>query len=634
MRRPVLIFLVSFLAWTSNASGQVERLWAVDDGTKVFQNALNHPLSKQNRTFDSDRNTVSLFGSRNETVAFQVIAEGGKKSSTLKLSTLALKGPDFVIENSFQSVPGSFLGRPIEFFREHYVQIRERSHDLGWRGGTDAEPQGLLNQWMPDALVPIKQTDSVRISAKKNQGFWIDIYIPTEAPPGNYVGFFKATGDGCSPCEITVKLNVFPIVLPKEPAVKTMLWFSGSDSDLDGMAIRYLKDAEPGDPRVVELRRKHFQLARQHLVTLFMSGDSAPNNELSLRLAGDLFTEKYGYSGLGEATGQDVYAINAYGVKELTSADSLKWKNWFKKIFPDIDYFYYVFDEPGEDDFAEVNERAKEAEHVPSFVTHGYTDELDVDIFASLPENFSRSGLKRALTAGKRYWIYNGVRPFSGSFLLDDVGVSPRINPWIQFKFAIERWFYWEATYYRDFQGKRGQIDVFSEAANFTNRHGDLANGDGLLIYPGTDLLFPKSSQKLGVPIPSIRLKNWRRGILDAAYLKLAAANGHEDFVKDLLNRLLPNVLAGETDARFPVVWPESGEAWLEARRLLAETIANGKASEIPSWLKANKSIFFESKLWIFANKRLALLVGAVGLVLGIILLTGLVIFIRRKKHK
>ena len=114
-------------------------------------------------------------------------------------------------------------------------------------------------------------------------------------------------------------------------------------------------------------------------------------------------------------------------------------------------------------------------------------------------------------TTGRRLLLYNGLRPASGSFAIEDEGVALRELPWGQYKKQVDRWFFWNATYYNDYQGGRGDTDVFVEAQTFgglpafdeiTGLTGwNSSNGDGLLFYPGTDAMFPKHSYRLEGPI-------------------------------------------------------------------------------------------------------------------------------------
>jgi hypothetical protein len=145
-----------------------------------------------------------------------------------------------------------------------------------------------------------------------------------------------------------------------------------------------------------------------------------------------------------------------------------------------------------------------------------------------------------------------------------------RANAWIQFKYGIPRWFYWEATYYQDFQGGRGDINVWRDPLNFTNSWGDRVNGDGLLFYPGRDKLFPAEDRGFDGPLPSIRLKNWRRGIQDVEYLTLVRASGRDSVVDAALAELVTDTVLSNTDWDKRSTWSEDGEVWRAHRARLA----------------------------------------------------------------
>lgn len=112
------------------------------------------------------------------------------------------------------------------------------------------------------------------------------------------------------------------------------------------------------------------------------------------------------------------------------------------------------------------------------------TQPVDLPIVAA--SHYDPERARAAAAAGKRVWIYNGFRPSTGSFLLDDEAVSPRVQGWLAKLFAIPRWFYWESTFWFDGnKGGKGPHDSWVTAEGFHNQHGDHCAGDGLLVYPG-----------------------------------------------------------------------------------------------------------------------------------------------------
>jgi len=97
--------------------------------------------------------------------------------------------------------------------------------------------------------------------------------------------------------------------------------------------------------------------------------------------------------------------------------------------------------------------------------------------------------------------------------------------------------------------------------------------GDGVLLYPGRQLDgFTEHSVGLVGVLPSIRLKNLRRGVEDAGYLELARRRAR---VRGRRRRaaLLPRVLA-EAPAGSPAAWSERGARFFEARRALAALVS------------------------------------------------------------
>jgi hypothetical protein len=174
----------------------------------------------------------------------------------------------------------------------------------------------------------------------------------------------------------------------------------------------------------------------------------------------------------------------------------------------------------------------------------------------------------------KRLFMYNGIRPATGSFAIEDDGVALRQLAWAQHKLGVDRWFFWESTYYDNFQGGTGQTDVFATAHTFgglaptphppLGRTGwNYSNGDGVLFYPGTDRVFPASSLEAPGPIASLRMKHWRRGIQDVEYLTLAAAVD-PDATREIVVRLVPEAI-WEVGTAPPAADPESWFTWLRA---------------------------------------------------------------------
>ncbi|MCP4895781.1 MAG: hypothetical protein GY906_02305, partial [bacterium] len=270
MNRKTTSLLVSvatgLIMLATPVEAELADVWVVSDGTKVKRDATSHPLAVGNTIFNRGIPGVSLFAARNETVAFQVILEGGSIATDNVRVRLDNVGP---IDNSGTgpSMDSYFVGRHIELFLEHYLNITTRSHDMAWSPGTPAQPD--MSGWVPDALIVLAADDTFSVASSQNQGVWVDIYIPKTTAPGWYSGTIVVEVDG-SPCtlptcQLPVTIEVLDASLPDEPTAKTMLYFSSPVGDANQWLSRYVDDPWDPDPTVREsLTMRHYKLGRRH----------------------------------------------------------------------------------------------------------------------------------------------------------------------------------------------------------------------------------------------------------------------------------------------------------------------------------------------------------------------------------
>ena len=180
------------------------RVWAVDDGEKVKRGDLSHPLaeSSDNPVWNGER--VSVFGARNEIVAFQLILQAGASGAQdIDIYISDLSNGSFSISNSDagSADPFDYVGKNIELFTEHYIEINDPSRGgSSWAQG--ARPSSSYLGWVPDVLIPFSAPPELggapfNIQAQNNQGVWVDIWIPREQPPGVYTGEIQiSSGSG------------------------------------------------------------------------------------------------------------------------------------------------------------------------------------------------------------------------------------------------------------------------------------------------------------------------------------------------------------------------------------------------------------------------------------------------------
>jgi hypothetical protein len=630
------------------APSAIGEVWANEGGDKVWQSELraaSYPSAVHNSVWDGT--TVSLFGARNEVVGFNLVIEAPTSDAVdVQVSLDSLTGPGGASITTQAASPDddlfSYVGRNIELFYVRYLEIRGISR-IGYEDyderhipercrrpftgegvavdGTDWEDRPCHNQLHPDILVPLEMHTPFTITAGTNQSIWGDIYIPKTTPAGIYIGTIEIVEDGVPSQQIPIRLRVRNFTLPDLPSARTMLFYEDSD-----LANVYLGDPwpNPGTPAydtMLLLADRHFQLAHRHKISLIGGGDLDTMDEAWVsRLSGDLFTPAEGYAGVGVGVGNNVYSIGTYGSwrwmwdenseQEMrTNTDA--WVDWFdaQAFATPTEYFLYLIDEsddyPQTEQWAQwINNNPGPGQRLMSMATIQLPEAAAETPSLDIPSSWARFGItdvwqdaadQYLADPDKRFHVYNGNRPATGTFLTEDDGVALRALAWTQYKKDIDRWFYWQSTYYvnaNSYGGAdpRAQTNVFQQAQTFGRYDSDddirgetgwnYSNGDGLLIYPGTDLRYPDDSYGLMGPIASLRLKLWRRGIQDVDYLTMAAAI---DPVRtaQIVDEIIPKVLweVGVEEEWDPtwvladVSWSTDPDVWEAAREELADII-------------------------------------------------------------
>jgi hypothetical protein len=622
----------------------IGQIWANDGGDKITRDELRatkDPHAVRSSLWDGA--TLSLFGARNEVVAFNLVLEAPTTEATrVTVSLPSLTGPGGA---SITTVPAvgdgvfSYVGRNIELFYVRYLEIRGISTDLFFLGYDyderhipercrrpyDAETgeghggwndRPCHNKLFPEIAVPLELHTPFSIPAGTNQSIWGDIYIPRTASAGTYTGSIVVREDGVLTWQIPIRLRVRDFALPDLPKAKTMLYVC-----TECINDRYLGEEypEPGTSiytQSLQLADRHFQLAHRHKISLIDGSveEIAQMNEAWRdRLSGKLFTVARGYDGVGVGVGNNVYSIGTYGSwpwQEGTQLDMWAhtdaWVDWFdsQAFATPTDYFLYLIDES--DDYPQIerwagwmNNNPGPGRRLMSLATIDLPAAVSNTPALDVPASWMAVGItdewQTAATAyqadpNKRFYLYNGTRPATGSFAIEDEGVALRVLAWAQYKKKIDRWFYWQATYYDNFQGNTGQTNVFQTAQTFGDFEEvddvlgetgwNYLNGDGVLFYPGTDTRYPDESYGVMGPLASLRLKHWRRGIQDVDYLRLAEAISPQR-TAEIVGELIPRVLweYGVTDPEDPtwlladISWSTDPDDWEAARTELADII-------------------------------------------------------------
>ncbi len=579
--------LIAFVALAACASAGVQSIWAASDGDKVKRDDLAHHARQANSVWDGHR--VSMVAARNEIVAFQVIVEAdqdGIEELAISLDRLrTTSGGAAIRYRPPGEDPSNYVGRDIEIFTQNYMHIT-RPSQASWvfRPGTPAAPQDWLG-WVPVQLVPENATPGrggmpVKVEPRQNQAFWIDIYTRRDLPAGMYYGSVRVCADGES-IELPVELEVYDFTLPDEGGLPTMVYY------------------EPYQPELYQgqnLDARYHRFARRNRVELVHRYDERSAVSARGRFTGEDFTRANGYEGPGEGLGNRIIPASFYSpIREYSDRDfawrhSDRWMTFLAREFPNAITFMYMPDEPRPARYPEIIEMAANIHsnpgpggNLPVFVTKRVVEELDgsIDIWCAPVggNNVEAQAAQQAL--GREVWVYNGGRPGGGSIIIDAPATDARATIWACFKHGIDGYFYWHGVHWHHNSQKQGERlqNVWGYPVTFDNRYqpgmseedrGGIM-GDGVLMYPGTDVQHPEQDRGIMGPISTIQLANFRRGLQDYLYLAKARELGLDDAVDEALERIVPKVFS---EAEATVSFPQIGDPYEEVRRELAVKIA------------------------------------------------------------
>ncbi len=646
--KALVLLLVAFSTTTPSLLYAQVRVWANDGGNKVTQNELRaaSPSSVINSVWNGSK--VQLFGAKNEVVAFNLVIEAPtSRADNVSVQFDQLSGPNgYSITSRAASGDGVFnwQGRNIELFYVRYLQIKGISTNTISNYDERHTPERMRRPWSgagiasgtwndrkdhdkyyPDIAVPLELNPRFTINAGSNQSIWADIYIPKTTASGVYTGNINVSVNGANAASVPVQLTVRNFSLPDSPTTKTMAVYSPYEVNQRYHGTGYINPLGSTGPKSIETRQRHFMLAHRHKISLidtnyeFNSDQPAPY-EWPTRLDGSLFTPANGYDGPGVSVGNNVFAIGVYGSWVWKGQDQSSmwqhtnnWEQWFQSNSPSTERFLYLDDESK--NYSQLQQWASWIKNNPGVgrnllsmatidLPHALSSVPSLSAVASTiyigdPNTWGPAQQSFQSTPGNRFFTYNGHRPASGSFAIEDDGVSPRQIAWTQYKMKINRWYYWQTTYYNNAEGGTGQTNVFQSAQTFGGypyydsakgmTSNGYSNGDGVLFYPGKDTLFPNDSYNVNGPIASLRLKNWRRGIQDTDYLALANAI-NPTATKQIIDAVIPKVLweYGVDDPRDPtwkrtdISWSNDPDVWEQARSSLASIIESGSPSTPP----------------------------------------------------
>jgi Glycoside hydrolase 123, catalytic domain len=585
----------------------------------------NHgPVPIEDWLFSPDDRTINLDAARNATAAFQIVLKAkGLDQTQVRLEVSDLRGPGGArIE----------ARRDIHRFLAYYVWVEPGGYTWGGSSSSavlpwpDFYPDALIpfkrrcsiTVGGGAATKPVEVIRSFTVPPKSgaNQSIWIDIYVPPSAPAGRYAGVVTLRAGG-EVLKLKLRLKVHGATLPQRTSFHA-LGELYAPYDAEGIG------ANVSSPKWQRMSQCYQQLAHRHrIVFVERHGDTRTLDDLERgptaeawqhfdaafgpALSGELFTERYGYRGTGHETPVSLWRLpypqlfngrlgaplsdeQVAGYEQIARAFTahLAQKGWSGR------YLYaYVFDEiegptddeagrgPAEENKAYVAMVHEQMRRVQTALDRGaggkkihliWTSHVDpsrwagkrgLDLAGTIrlwSPNAGAAGLaflRRRAAAGEQVWFYHAAHPAIGIHAINAPGTELRTWGVTTARYGFTGHFIWAVNFGHHEEPYRQP----------TYKKGDDRFGNGTMVYPGAGLTtigMPARDE----PIPSIRIKSWRRGLQDAELARLARARGPKAKaqVERLLRELIPRALS---EASGEASWPQDSAVWGRVHREL-----------------------------------------------------------------
>ena len=201
---------IKFDVWAINEGVRINPLTgrAFEENSNITPGGIQGNYQVQNLIWDKSTKNISLKGSANEVLGFQLVIEGSNEKN------ITINATRLIAENG-----NEIAVKQITFFRAFYIYIKQR---------TDVKRANfpLPAGWYPDPLVPF---DTPKIGAPfnidgsnfggekpdhiKNQTVWVDLWIPKKTPKGNYQGKITVISDS-GKIDLNINIEVFGFNMP------------------------------------------------------------------------------------------------------------------------------------------------------------------------------------------------------------------------------------------------------------------------------------------------------------------------------------------------------------------------------------------------------------------------------------
>ncbi len=536
-----LLFSTAVLCACASAAG-IE-VWAVPS---IYKVRPDEPAQTRNAVWDSSSRTVTMAGAKNEHVPFQVVISTPppRTRNDPAASGFFVAATDLTAGNS--RIPAA----AVKLYVEHEILCSSPSSPAGGTG------------FWPDALAPL--TDPFSMAAEfrqavKNRAVWIDVVIPPEAAAGNYSGTVHVTKDRQPVTDLQVSLKVYDFALPAETHLITYMGLSENQ-------LARFHHVPPESPKLKALLRNYHAFLYQNRMEPWFNEALQPRVEtaggtVTLHFdedAYDLYMNRWKTKRvILESAPRELHADPADPrVKSYLRQVAEYYRNhgWLDRLVLNS-----PLDEPNSAQAFEQTRKWAAAVHesapgvhflatktpvpehpewgtlrgaVNDFSIHG-NDLNNIRIEPVLREERAKGGEMTWYISCDQYY----PQP---NYFIDAPAMDPVMVPWITWRYQLQGILYWDVKFWP--QTIDPWLNPVTYLEGFFCSEGRTLNGEGSLIYPGSEVHRYTGQKDVNGPVSSVRFELLREGIEDYEYLWMLKSLGDEGFANEAVRGMVATV--------------------------------------------------------------------------------------------
>ena len=580
------IWLVVTAACLAGGCGGRAKIWVVGEMVSLTERmAVYNDAS----VFNAGTQTINLFGAANETVSFQLVIEAGSEGvDGLRISwTDLIDGDREISANNIKVFAMKTVS--VKKYPSWYIRLAE-------------EKPSPANYY--DVLVPINvdgSAQSFKLGPNQQMALWVDLYAPRTTLGGVYGGRLdvRAGGEDIWTAKLAMKVHKF--VLPDERPFPAVGGFGYDDlfaemisnDDGTGLAATLLDRKRPRIREGLMLMRKLMQLSHEHRLDLFVRYihpllKRDQNGQIQLDwssydavvipyISGSAFSDGVGCPVWPLPLGphwpkpQSYGGVTSHAYISTTAKIAARSRGHFESLKVAEKLFAWPYRDGVHQgaydqhiELARVIRLADPAIPILSLLPQnppaltGWSVGSDftsmADMFAPPGEWFDPSAKIPTKSISQQHplagqWLAPGRPPAMGGLGLIASPADIRSLAWFAMKYRCKGL-------------------MLPEVLNWSASDEDeSANVKTKLFYPG-------SVAGVDGVLPSVRLKRLRRGLQDAAYLRILQLRGKGKIATAMINTMANYGGAAAAGDNYLDIrlngWPQDPNAWTLARKILA----------------------------------------------------------------